>query len=366
MRNLGLKAIGCLVLAAGLSLPAWALPASGTDSSSPSAGYPGTLNYVEGQASIGSEALNSRSIGVAQLEPGQSLTTQDGRAEVLLIPGTFLRVGKDSEVKMISPDLTNTEVAVDKGQATVEVAYLYKQNNLRVEEDGATAQIEKNGFYDFDANQNLIRVLDGQVQVQVDDHDVTVKGDHQLNLAAPKLKATKFDKKVYEDSGLYEWSALRSAYVADANASLAPTYIVNGVYAPGWVGAGWYWSPWFNCYTFVPVGGIFYSPFGWGFYSPFWAFNVGFYSGYPLYNYPHHFSTDPHAWGPIVRTPPLEHGRLQGVAPSSPLRTNPGVLGLRGVHSGIARSFAMSQAGGFHGESEDGFHGGFAGRGPGR
>jgi len=38
-----------------------------------------------------------------------------GKAEILLTPGAFLRVGGDSAVKMISPGLTNTQVEVQRG-----------------------------------------------------------------------------------------------------------------------------------------------------------------------------------------------------------------------------------------------------------
>jgi FecR protein len=361
MRNLGLKTIGCLVAAAALSLPAW-----GMDSGQPGTAYPGTLNYVEGHALIGNEMLNSKSIGVAQMEAGQSLSTQQGRAEVLLTPGTFLRVGDNSTVRMISPDLTNTQVQVEKGEATVEVTDIHPQNNIRVDENGAVTRLVKNGFYDFDADRGVVRVFDGQAEVQVSDRDVKVKGGHELDLGSSKLKARGFDKKQYEDTGLYKWSTLRSAYLAEANADLAPTYIVNGFYGPGWIGAGWYWSPWFSCYTFLPADGVLYSPFGWGFYSPFWGYDVGLYGGYPVYHYPHRFSADPQRWGPIARTPPLEDGHIRGIAPSSPLSTNPRAFGFQGVERPAPHAFDSGTPGGF----ERGFFQGgamprFAPRGPG-
>ena len=71
-----------------------------------------------------------------------------------------------------------------------------------------------------------------------------------------------------ETSDLYRWSSLRSAYLAEANADAAPLYVYGGA---NWYGAGWYWDPWFSAYTFIPGDGIFYSPFGWGLYSPFYA-----------------------------------------------------------------------------------------------
>src|ERR1700730_14471655 len=80
----------------------------------PKTAYPGTVNYVEGQVRIGSQSLGANSIGSARLEPQQTLTTEQGKAELLLTPGVFLRVGDQSAVEMISPSLTDTEVAIDR------------------------------------------------------------------------------------------------------------------------------------------------------------------------------------------------------------------------------------------------------------
>ena len=268
-----LATLGTALLLGLLALPARA--------SLPSQTVPGSLNYVEGQASIGNESLSSKSVGSAELQPGQSLTTQAGKVEILLTPGVFLRVGSNSSVKMISPGLTNTEVEVQRGEAQVEVDQIFKQNDLRVLEDGTTTQLQKRGVYDFNADQRAVRVFDGQAMLQDGDARIKIKGGHEVALDNPALKPRKFDKKDFEaDNDLYRWSSLRSEYLAEASVDEARTYIVNGWYGPGWWGAGWYWDPWFSAYTFIPGDGILYSPFGWGFYSPFWAYRVPFYSGH--------------------------------------------------------------------------------------
>ena len=115
MRLPRMKAIAGFFLAAILSAPAWA-----TDTSAKSA-LPGTLNYVEGKVSMGDQTLDSKSIGSSELQPDQLLTTEDGKAEILLTPGVFLRVGANSSVKMISPSITNTEIGLEKGHAMIEV-----------------------------------------------------------------------------------------------------------------------------------------------------------------------------------------------------------------------------------------------------
>lgn len=88
-----LEAVASFFLAAILSAPAWCGDPSANSAS------PGTLNYVEGQASMGAQALNFKSIGSADLQPGQSLTTEKGKFEALLTPGAFVRIGANSFVK---------------------------------------------------------------------------------------------------------------------------------------------------------------------------------------------------------------------------------------------------------------------------
>jgi FecR protein len=286
---------GSLALAALIAVPAWAQnsAAASAPSQHPETAAPGAINYVEGHVKIGSETLSSASVGKVQLKPGQTLETEDGRVEMLLTPGVFIRLGQDTSVTMVSPSLTNTKVKVDTGEATAEVDEYHSQNNLMVQVDDATAYLVHTGFYDFDPQQGLIRVLKGQAVVLRDDYHVRVNPGRQVELfpQTAKLQAVKFDVGQYKKQNpLYSWSKLRSQYLAEANVNEAPhVYGWNGWgpgwYGPGWWGAGlgwgagwgpgwswygpgWYWNPWFMSYTFIPGGGVYYSPFGWGFYSP--------------------------------------------------------------------------------------------------
>jgi hypothetical protein len=134
MRLPSWEGIGAFLRTAILSAPAW-----GYETTNANSAVPGTLNYVEGQASIGKEVLNSKSIGSAELQPGQSLDTGNGKAEVLLTPGVFVRAGDNSSVTMISPSLTNTQVSVNQGETMVEVAEIHPENYIRVT-DSPTAE----------------------------------------------------------------------------------------------------------------------------------------------------------------------------------------------------------------------------------
>jgi FecR protein len=252
-------------------------------------GRPGSINYVESQATLERQPLTPESAGVALLDRGQILTTQAGKVEVLLTPGVFLRISDNSEVKMISPDLTNIEVEVNQGRAMVEVTDISKDNTIRIDLAGSNTQLLKNGLYDFDANQSTVRVFKGKAEVLVNNQKVALGNNREVSLnAAGRLKARDFDGREYSDE-FYRWSGLRSGYLAEADADTARLYVNGGA---GWAGAGWYWSPWYGAYTFIPGNGIFYSPFGWGFYSPFAVYGSPFfYGGYygGAYGHPHRF-----------------------------------------------------------------------------
>src|ERR1700730_12933345 len=283
--------ISSVLLAAALSLPAWGADSAhqGADSAHPgnakaNPARPGSLNYVEGQASIEGQSLGPEAIGKTELKPGQSLETVVGKAELLLTPGVFFRLGDASSVMMISPTLTDTELRLDKGEATLEVAELHPENNVVIAEDGAKVRLTKTGFYDFDADHYIVRVYQGEANVEVNGQDIKVEKEHQLDFNADRsMKPEKFDKEKVQDD-LYRWSSLRSSYLAEANVDRAQDYQMGN-----WYGAGWDWDPYYGAYTFIPGNGVFYSPFGWGFYSPF---EVGFAPIFFFGHFDHDFDRD--------------------------------------------------------------------------
>lgn len=321
-------------LAALLSLPAWG--ADNTDTSRRTA-MPGTLNYIEGQASIGDEMLGSNDVGNVTLQNGQVLETGNGKAEILLTPGVYLRVGSDSSVRMDSDGLADTRISLQQGQAMLEVDQLYSQNDLRISQPGADTRIEKKGLYDFNAGDQQILVFDGKALVTADDHNTTVGKNHEVSLSSAKIKSKDFDKKkVTQNDDLYRWSSLRSEYLSEANADEANRYYVNGWYGPGWWGPGWYWDPFFAGFTFLPGSGYFYNPFGWGFYSPLMAWRAPYVVG-RLYSFHHFDGSRPVAIG---------HGFHNHAVTS--------FRGGYGMRSGGMRSGGFG--GGLHGGG--GFHGG--------
>ena len=366
------------VVLASVLLPATVLGVDQGNQKGP--GVPGTVNYVEGQVSLGGQELTAKSIGSATVDPGQSLATGNGRAELLLTPGVFFRLGSNSSAKMIAAGLTNTEVQLDSGQAILEVAEIYPENNLRVREDGMTARIEKAGLYEFDLDGGVFRVFEGKAEANTENHHVTLKSEHQLRVGDNgTLMVTKFDRKEYESGDLYAWSSLRSSYVAEANVNEAEYYAQYGGVPGGplWWGAGWYWDPWFDAYTFMPGDGIFFSPFGWGFYSPWCAWRAPFYGyagygyGYGHLNYYHHFNGNPVTWGPGQHYVMNQHyangiysgpgASMKGGAFHSGGRFTGG--GFRASQGGAFHSGGGFHGGGFHGGGFGGFHGGGASMG---
>jgi FecR protein len=320
-----LRMFGSFFLAVILSAPAW-----GTKTDAHSA-LPGTLNYVEGQAAIGALTLDAKSVGTVDLQSGQELTTENGKAEILLTPGVFLRLGENSSAKMISPSLTRTEVDLERGEALVEVAEIHPENDIRIDENSATTRLLKTGVYDFDAARDQVRVFNGRAPVQDGDRQVTVTGGHEFDLnASGKVKTQKFDRKQLEATDLYRWSSLRSSYLAEANVDTARVYVANGWYGPGWMGAGWYWDPWFGSYTFMPANGVLYSPFGWGFYSPLGVYRAPIIVGSGFH---HHFGPE---YAPVYAHHNDSYGQVARPHPPTvephPAPTGPRAFG--GFHAG--------------------------------
>jgi hypothetical protein len=260
---------GLIAATAGLFITALAaLPQNYTISAKP-----GVVNYIEGTVSLNGTKLSDQAVRSTFLNTGDKLSTDAGKAEVLLSPGVFLRIGEDSAIQMISPTLTNTQVEIVEGEAIVEAAGLLKDNSVQVTEHGASITIDKNGLYRFNAgNPPSAAVLEGKAIVSFGEKKVELNKDHETILGEA-LKSEKFDPK--QEDELYAWSNVRSEYEAAASYQSAKAMSVDQ-YSGGWgnygfgglYGPGWFWNSAFDSYAWLPAYGAFYSPFGWGFYAP--------------------------------------------------------------------------------------------------
>jgi hypothetical protein len=324
---------------------------------------PGTLNYVEGQVYEQGQKESPKSVGSTYLEPNQVLDTQNGNAELLLTPGVYLRLGHDSAVKMVSPDLAQTQVQLTRGSGIVEVDELFKENDLSVLLDGTTTRIEKVGLYDFNADQPSVKVLDGKAVTYEGDREVTLKKGHGALLAEDEpLTQQKFNNDVVENDPLYRWSKLRSEYATESNIAEGNDLLAGG----GWWGPGWYWDPFWADFAFMPGWGMGWGPFGYPLFSPWcvgFAPYYGFWGGYGgVYHYPVKSGLD--RAGTARSSPPLAHHPVAG-SPGFHAFPRSMASARMGMPAGSFRGGMIG--GGFHGEGFHGgdfggFRGGFAGR----
>jgi hypothetical protein len=241
---------------------------------------PGAVNYLEGEVMLNSQQLATSNLKSTFMNAGDLLETGVGKAEVLLTPGVFLRVGDHSRVRMLKPSLIDTQIAVEAGESMMEVDQYVKDSHLTVSLRGGLADIEKNGLYRFMADgEPSVAVIDGKAEVSFGEKHASVGKGHEA-LLSDDLKTRGFDKDRPDE--LFAWSNIRSQYNASLTyqaAQSARTVYGSSAYNntgngyggysgySGFYGQGWYWNNGFNSWLWMP-GGQFFSPFGWGFYGP--------------------------------------------------------------------------------------------------
>jgi hypothetical protein len=242
---------------------------------------PGAVNYLEGEVMLNNQQLATSDLKSTFMNAGDLLETGAGKAEILLTPGVFLRVGDHSRVRMLKPSLIDTQVAVEAGESMMEVDQYVKDSHLTISLRGGLTEIQKNGLYRFMADGDpSVAAIDGKAEVSFGEKHISISKGHEA-LLSDELKTRAFDKDRPDE--LFAWSNIRSQYNASLTyqaAQSARTVYGSSAYNnagygngyggggySGFYGQGWYWNNGFNSWLWMP-GGQFFSPFGWGFYGP--------------------------------------------------------------------------------------------------
>src|SRR5579885_1265839 len=225
--------------------------------------HSGTVHYYEGDVSIDGVQVNSKPGHFEEIKEKGVLRTARGRAEVLLTPGVFLRVGENSELRMLDSRLVSTRVELVSGSATLETDAepgengKYKNPTVTLIFKSYEIEPVKDGLLEITTDPAQVRVFKGEAKVQAGENRATVKDGREVFLTAA-LATQKFDEKTAADDN-YIWARDRSAVVSAANLSSARMlannsssgslwgggYLGAPLYGAGMYGGGWYFNPYF-------------------------------------------------------------------------------------------------------------------------
>jgi hypothetical protein len=243
----------------------------------------GLVNFVAGDVQLEGQPLKLDGAIFPNVKVGQTLSTRMGHAEVLLTPGVFLRLDKNSSFRMVSDHLTDTQIEILSGSVLVEADEILKDNRISIKLGDSDTVLIKTGLYHFNAEAGQIRAFAGKAMVSDASKSTELKGGRTL-LVGSSLTADKFNKKKSKDE-LYAWSAQRDYLLDLANISSARTHNASGLSASMWT-----WNPGYGMFTYLPGAGYVYNPFGMYWYSPssVWIVsqpvNYGGYGGGPAGN----------------------------------------------------------------------------------
>ena len=242
----------------------------------------GMINYVEGEPTVSNPEL-SQPQPVAprhQLVKGDVLqTTGDQRVEMLLNPGTYLRVAENSRVRVLATAFDDMRFALEEGIAIVESLSLRRKvHRLQVQTPSGDLRVLKKGLYRFavDADgQVQVTVFDGKLRWTRDQVKIAaLKSGKTFNLsrsARGRLRYSKVGKDFFDD--IDRWSRERAVALIAANSKIPSWMSRSALSRYGFrSNGGWVYDPFSRMYTFIPFHFLLRSPYGlaYGNYTPTW------------------------------------------------------------------------------------------------
>src|SRR5437016_9181332 len=203
------------------------------------------------------------------LTSGDVVTTRGGsRVEVLLNPGSYLRLTENSEFDLSDSSLNNLQLKLIKGSAIVEATGTDDLRlQIRIVTDQSRFTIVRRGVYRINVLPGSTELLVQKGRVLVDGQLGMVKGGTKITFnkgSSFTAKLTRKDRDEFDD-----WSKERGEFLARANERLSIRTLNSYLFDSGW-DSGFYSSSRFGLWTYSPfAGGFTFFPFHYGWSSPY-------------------------------------------------------------------------------------------------
>jgi hypothetical protein len=314
-----------LAVAAVLTLPASGQSVISTRS--------GVINFFEGNVYLAGQALVASPGKFPSVPQGAELRTAQGRAEVLLTPGVFLRLGDRSAIRMVANELMDTRVELLAGSAIVDSMQPSAGTSVTLIYTKWSVRFPEQGIYRIDSDPPRLWTLQGTAEVSADTHEGAILVKHAMDVPfAPVLVPEQSTDQPHDM--LTTWAEGRQQSISADNAIVANIQDPGSTYAPA---SGAYAFTYFPVVGLPSVGTSLYSTYGYT--NPY---QPGFNSVYlPGYTYMPVFLGAGRVGTPPVRVPfhpiPVPVRPVPPpvtVHPTAPRSISPHPISTVGVHAG--------------------------------
>ena len=223
----------------------------------------GVVNLAEGDARViraRAFAMPEVLISGDELQSGDTVKTgKTGRAEILLNPGCYLRLGEQSEFVFLFDNFTSDKLKLLRGSAVLEASAI--DSSILVKTPKTSFEIAREGLYRFNVDADgraEVAVRKGRVFVGV----TTIKEGKRAVVEGGTAAIAKLNKQ--DMDALDEWSKDRAKSLIALNSGLSNTSMMRTL-GMSFMRNAWIYDPFCRCYTFLPMAGGFASPYGWNY-----------------------------------------------------------------------------------------------------
>jgi hypothetical protein len=238
--------------------------------------HAGGINAVTGRAALRTHGTGDwqQLTSKEDLETGDVVSTgRDGRVEMLLNPGSYLRMGENSEIELTDNSLENLDIHLVRGTAIVEVTGADDTELLiNITTPHTRMAIVRRGLYRVnvvpgDATELIVR----KGRVMLERSHTKVKGGDKVVFSDNSFSVAKLKKNDQKGDDLELWSKGRAETLTQVNTRLSSPelYTLLASHGGSWWQANfagrtgfWLYDTSGGCYTFFPFAYGWGSPYG--------------------------------------------------------------------------------------------------------
>ena len=251
----------------------------------------GGVNFIEGKVAVArKQGRSGLLLKGDKIEISDKVSTgADGKAEILLNPGSYLRLAENSAFEFVSTELENLQLKLKSGSAIFEV-FADDEFRVAINTPKTNFYLVKTGIYRIDIaadGTEKIEVWKGRARIGKVEANI-VKGGKTAVIKNGQQSVEKFDRD--EKDAFELWSKTRAKDLAKINAKLErrlmQSSLINSFNSRNWnmydsFGV-WVYNSVYGANCFLPFGYGWSSPYGFGFGYNFFDYRLPRY----IYNQP--------------------------------------------------------------------------------